>query len=165
MRNKSLLAGAIAIVGVLAVGVPVVGAAASTGATGSGAAKITCTFKIYNQTPTKLSGFSFGYVNCQTPFGKGVQSATYSATLNAITGAATNKGAYKNWYDAGTTHGTFSLRGQYTSPTAATFKGTFTVTGGTGAFRATKGTGTLTCRTANAGATSTCTSVLRETGR
>ena len=109
MRNKSLLAGAIAIVGVLAVGLPVVGAAASTAATSSGATKITCAFKIYNQTPTKLSGFSFAYINCQKPFGNGVQSATYSATLNTETGAATNKGADKNWFDAGTTYGTFSL--------------------------------------------------------
>ena len=161
MRRKSLLAGAIAIVGVLAVGVPVVGAAASTAATSSGATKVTCTFKIYNQTPTHLSGFAFGYVNCSAPFGTGVQSSTYSATVNSKTGAATNKGAYKNWFDAGTVHGTFSLRGQYTSPTAATFKGTFTITGGTGAFKATKAKGTLTCRTTNAGATSTCTSVLR----
>ena len=59
MRRKSLLAGAIAIVGVLAVGVPVVGAAASTTATSSRATKITCTFKNYNQTPKQLSGFSF----------------------------------------------------------------------------------------------------------
>jgi hypothetical protein len=161
MRRKSLLAGAIAIVGVLAVGVPVVGAAASTTATSSGATKITCTFKIYNQTPTQLSGFAFGYVNCSKPFGTGVQSSTYRATVNAKTGATTNKGAYKNWFDTGTTHGTFSLRGQYTSPTAATFKGTFTITGGTGAFKATKATGTLTCSTTNAGATTTCTSVLR----
>jgi len=162
MRSKSLLAGAIAIGGVLAVGVPVVGAAASTAATSSGAAKTTCTFKIYDQTPTKLSGFSFGYVNCQKPFGNGVQSATYTATVNTKTGAATNKGSYQNWFDTGTLYGTYSLRGQYSSATAATFKGTFTITGGTGAFKATKKTtGTLTCSTTNADATSTCTSVLK----
>ena len=155
MRRRSLLAGAIGIVGVLAVGVPVVGASASTAATS------TCTFKIYNQTPTQLSGFAFGYTNCSEPFGTGVQSSTYRATVNAKTGAATNKGAYKNWFDTGTVHGTFSLRGQYTSPTAATFKGTFTITGGTGAFKGTRARGTLTCSTTNAGATSTCTSVLR----
>ena len=162
MRSKSLLAGAIAIVGVLAVGVPVVGAAASTAATGSGAAKTTCTFKNYNQTPTKLSGFSFGYANCQKPFGNGVQSATYTATVNTKTGAATSTGSYQNWFDTGTLYGTYSLRGQYTSATAATFKGTFTITGGTGAFKVTKKTtGTLTCSTTNADATSTCTSVLK----
>jgi hypothetical protein len=162
MRSKSLLAGAIAIVGVLAIGVPVVDAAASTAATSSGAAKTTCTYKIYNQTPTKLSGFSFGYVNCQKPFGNGVQSATYTATVNTKTGAATSKGSYKNWFDTGTLYGTYSLHGQYTSATKATFKGTFTITGGTGAFKATKkATGTLTCSTTNADATSTCTSVLK----
>jgi hypothetical protein len=161
MQRKSLLAGAIAIAGVLAVGVPVGGAAASTTATSSGATNTSCTFKIYNQTPTQLSGFAFGYVNCSDPFGHGVQSSTYHATVNAKTGAATNKGSYKNWFDDGTVHGTFSLRGQYTSPTAATFKGTFTITGGTGAFRGAKARGTLTCSTTNAGATSTCTSVIR----
>ena len=123
MRRKSLLAGAIAIVGVLAVGVPIVDAAASTAATSSGATNTTCTFKIYNQTPTQLSGFAFGYVNCSEPFGRGVQSSTYRATVNAKTGAATNKGSYKNWFDDGTVHGTFSLRGQYTSPTAAMVQG------------------------------------------
>ena len=161
MRRKSLLAGAIAIAGVLAVGVPVAGAAASTAATSSGATKITCTFKIYNQTPKQPSGFAFGYINCSEPFGNGVQSSTYRAPVNAKTGAATNKGSYKNWFDAGTVHGTFSLRGQFTSPTAARFKGTFTITGGTAAFKGTKAQGTLTCSSTNAGATSTYTSVLR----
>jgi len=158
MPRESLLAAAIAIAGVLAVGVPVAGAAASTAATSSGATKITCTYKIYNQTPTQLSGFSFGNVRCPQPFGRGVQSATYSATV-AKTGAATEKGTYKNWFDAGTLYGTYSLRGQYTSATAATFKGTFTISGGTGAYQGAKATGLLTCRTTNAGATSTCTSV------
>ncbi len=157
--RKSLLAGAIAVVGVLAVGVPAVGAAASSAATSSGAAKTTCTYKIYNQTPTKLSGFSFGYVSCPQPFGPGVQSATYTATVNTKTGAATNNGTFKNWFDAGTLYGTYSLRGQYTSATAATFKGTFTITGGTGAYKGAKATGSLTCSTTNAGATSNCTSV------
>ena len=159
MRRKSLLAGAIAIAGVLAVGVPVVGAAASTTATSPKATKITCTFKNYIQTPKQLSGFSFGYISCPKPIGHGVQSATYSATVNAKTRAATEKGSYTNWFAAGTLYGTYSLRGQYTSPTTATFKGTFTVSGGTGAYKGTKGTGSLSCRTTNAGATSTCTSV------
>ena len=88
-----------------------------------------------------------------------MQSATYSGTVNAKTGAATLKGSYTNWFDAGTVYGTYSLRGQYTSATAATFKGKFTESGGTGAYKGAKGTGTLTCSTTNAGATSTCTSV------
>jgi hypothetical protein len=159
MGRKSLLACAIAVAGVLAVGVPVVGAAASTSASSSGATKITCTFRNYNQTPTKLSGFSFGYISCPQPFGPGVQSATYTATVNTTTGAATLKGAYKNWFDTGTVYGTYSLRGQYTSATAATYKGTFTIKGGTGTYKGAKTTGALTCSTTNAGATSTCTSV------
>jgi len=161
MRRKSLLAGAIAAAGVLAVSAPVIDAAASTAAASPGAAKTTCTFRIYSQTPTRLSGFAFGYVKCSDPFGNGVQSSTYRATVNAKTGAATNEGSYKNWFDAGTVYGSFSLRGRYTSPAAATFRGTFTITGGTGAFRGAKAEGTLTCSTANGGATSTCTSVLR----
>jgi len=161
MRRKSLLAGAIAAAGMLAVSAPVTDAAASTAAASPGAATTTCTFTIHNQTPTRLSGFAFGYVKCPGPFGNGVQSSTYRATINAKTGAATNDGLYTNWFDAGTVYGSFSLRGRYTSRTAATLKGTFTITGGTGAFRGAKAEGTLTCGTANAGATSTCTSVLR----
>ena len=159
MRRKSLLAGATAIAGVLAVGAPVAGAAANAAATGPAATKITCTYKNYDQTPKQLTGFSFGYISCPKPFGPGVQSATYRATVNAKTGAATEKGSFKNWFDAGTVQGTYSLRGQYTSPTAATFNGTFTITTGTGAYKGTKATGALTCSTTNAGATSTCTSV------
>jgi hypothetical protein len=159
MRRKSLLACAIAVAGVLAVGVPVVGAAASNAATSPAATKITCTFKNYSQTPKQLSGFSFGNISCPQPFGPGVQSATYTSTVNAKTGAATLKGTYKNWFDTGTVYGTYSLRGQYTSATAATYKGTYTITGGTGAYKGEKATGPLTCSTTNAGATSSCTSV------
>jgi hypothetical protein len=155
MRRKYVLAGAIATAGVLAVGVPV--AAASTAATSSKATTITCTYKDYNQTPTQLSGFTFAYINCPQPFGPGVESSTYTATVNTQTGTLTEEGTYKHWYDTGTVHGTYSLRGPDTS--TATLTGTFTDMGGTGAFKETKGPGTLTCSTTNAGATSTCTSV------
>jgi len=158
MRRKSLRAGAIAIAGVLAIGMPVVGAAASTAATSSGAT-ITCTFQNYNPTPTQSSGVTFGYIGCPEPFGPGVQAGTYSATVNATTGAVTQEGTYTNWYATGTTHGTYSLIGQHTSATAATSKGTVTDTGGTGAFQGIKETGTLTCSTTNGGATTTCTTV------
>lgn len=154
MRRKSLRAGAIAIAGVLAIGVPVVGATASTAATSSGAT-ITCTFQNYNPTPTQSSGVTFASISCPEPFGPGVQAGTYSATVNATTGAVMEEGTYTNWYAAGTTYGTFSQ----TSATATTFKGTFTDTGGTGAFKGIKGTGTLTCSTINGGATTTCTTV------
>ena len=164
MRIKSLIAGTIAIAGVLA-GVLVAGASASTAATSSpavrAAPKLVCTLTLYNQTPTKLSGFSFGFIKCSAPFGKGVQSSTYHATVNPKTGAATNRGSYKNWFDTGTVSGTFSLTGRYNSPTAGTFKGTVTVAGGTGAFVGATGIGKLTCSTTSAGATSTCTAVFR----
>jgi len=164
MRIRSRTSGAIAIAGVLA-GVLVAGASASTAATSSPAGpappRLVCTLKIYNQTPTKLSGFSFGFIKCSAPFGNGVQSSTYHATVNPQTGAATNRGSYKNWFDTGTAFGTFSLTGRYTSPTTATFKGTVTVAGGTGAFVGATGIGKLTCRTTDAGATSTCTAVFK----
>ncbi len=48
--------------------------------------------------PTKLSGFSFGFIKCSAPFGNGVQSSTYHATVNPKTGAATDRGSYKNWF-------------------------------------------------------------------
>jgi len=158
MRPRSLIVATIAVAGVLA------GATASTAATSSRAEparpEIICTLKLYNQTPTKLAGFSFGFIHCSKPFGTGVQSSTYTATVNPRTSAATDQGRYTNWFDDGTVSGTFRLTGQYTSPTGATFKGTVTAAGGTGAFTSAKGTGTLTCRTANAGATFSCTAVL-----
>jgi hypothetical protein len=134
-------------------------AAASTAATTSGATKVTCTFRNYTLTPTQLSGFGFGYISCPQPFGPGVPSATYTTTVNAKTGTTTLKGTYKNWFDTGTVYWSYSLRGQYTSATAATYKGTFTIKGGTGTYKGMKTTGALTCSTTNAGATSTCTSV------
>ena len=152
MRKLIPLLTVIAIVGVLAADV-----AGSTAATK--APKITCTFKNFSQTPQQLSGFGFGYIRCPQPFGRGVQSATYSETVNATTGAATLKGTFTNWFDAGTVYGTYSLHGQFTSATAATYKGTFTTKGGTGADKGAKITGTLTCSTRDAGATSSCTSV------
>jgi len=153
MRKLIPIATVIAIVGALAADV-----AASTAAT-KAPTKITCTFRNYSQTPQQLSGFSFGYIRCPQPFGRGVQSATYSATVNATTGAATLKGTFRNWFGVGTVYGTYNLRGQYTSATAATYRGTFTIRGGTGAYKGSKATGPLTCSTTDAGATSSCTSV------
>ena len=163
MPRKYLLAGAIAVVGVLAVGVPIAGAAEGTATTRPGARTITCSIMTYNQTPNQLSGFTFGYISCPKPFGNGVQSGTYSVTVTA-TGAVIQKGTFTSWFDTGTTHGTYSLIGRYTSATAATFKGTATDTGGTGAFRRINATGPLTCSTTDAGAASTCTRVATLSG-
>ncbi len=157
MRRKSLLAGAIAIVGMLTVGLPV-----STATTSSAATTNTCTFKNYDPTPNQPTGFTVGSVSCPQPFGPGVQLATYSTTVTA-TGALTQEGTYTNSYATGTTHGTYSLTGQFTSATAATLKGTVTETGGTGAFQGIKATGTLTCSTTDAFAFTTCTAVLTVT--
>jgi len=103
MRLRSLIVGAIAVAGVLA------GATASAAATSSRAEpttpEITCTLKLYSQTPTKLSGFSFGFIHCSKPFGTGVQSSSYTATVNSRTGAATDQGRYTNWFDDGTVSG------------------------------------------------------------
>ena len=126
--------------------------------------KISCQSTVYYPMPTQPKGIGFAKLNCPKPgAGAGVQSITYNATISS-TGAVTAKPAFKDWFDTGTSHGTASLTGQFTSATAGTVKGPVTITGGTGANKAVRGKGTTSCSTHDGGATYTCTTLLKLTG-
>ena len=159
MRGKLTL-----LSGVIAAGVVVVGAAASTAAAKPKATKISCRSTVYYPMPTQPKGLAFAYENCPKPgAGAGVQSISYNATVSS-TGAVTAKLAFKRWSDTGTTHGTASLTGRFTSATTGTIKGPVTITGGTGAYKAVRGKGTTTCSTNDGGAIYTCRTLLALTG-
>ena len=159
MRGKLTL-----LSGVIAAGAVVVSPAASTAAAKPKATKITCQSTVYYPTPTQPKGIAFAYENCPKPgAGVGVQSITYDATISS-TGAVTAKLAFKNWFDTGTTHGTASFTGKFTSATTGTVKGPVTITGGTGADKAVRGKGTTSCSTNDGGAVYRCTTLLKLTG-
>ena len=151
------LAIVIAIIGALGAGV-----AASSGATIG--TRVTCNATEYNPTPTQASGVVLGVTNCSKPFGNGVISATYTSTFNPTTSAGTDNGPFTKWFLTGTFHGRYTGKYQFTSDTDAHWHNTITVSGGTGAFRGVKGTGSETCTSTDAGATLTCTEVLQVTG-
>jgi len=158
MRGKLTL-----LSGVIAAGAVFVSAAASIAVAKPKATKITCQSTVYYPTPTQPKGIGFASLDCPKPgAGVGVQSITYTATISS-TGAVTAKLAFKDWFDTGTTHGTASLTGQFTSATTATVKGPVTLTGGTGAYKATKGNGTTSCSTNDGGGIYTCTTLLKLT--
>jgi hypothetical protein len=66
-------------------------------------------------------------------------------------------GRFKNYFDAGTRSGTFSLTFTATSPLSIIYSGTVSYTGGTGKFQHQRGSGTIKCTTADGGAHKSCT--------
>ena len=68
------------------------------------------------------------------------------------------------WLLTGTVHGRYNQTFQFTSNTNATYKSTINWTGGSGAYRSVKGTGTERCATTDGGSTQTCQSVAELTG-
>lgn len=159
MRGKLSL-----LVGIIGAGAFVVSAATSSAAAKPKATKITCKSTVYYPMPTQSKGIAFADLNCPKPgAGAGVQSIKYSETISPA-GAASAKLAFKDWFDTGTTHGTASFSGQFTSATTGTVKGPVTLTGGTGAYKGVKGKGTSSCSTNDGGAIFTCTTVLALTG-
>jgi hypothetical protein len=157
LRRLIALATMLASVGALATGVAV--SSATTKAT-----KEACSATNYNPTPNNLSGVYFVSDRCLAPFGNTVESGNYISTVNMTTGAGTVKGTFTHWFLTGTDHGHYSGKFQFTSATDATYKIAITVTGGTGAFKGVKGTGTERCSTTNAGATLSCKYVVELSG-
>lgn len=152
-----------ALVGVLAVFVVGTGTGSARATQSkSKSTKLKCVTEDFNQTPGKLKGLSFGVATCSKPWGRGLEAISYTETVSS-TGAVSSKGAFKNYYNTGTTHGVYSLSGKFTSATSGTLSGPVTITGGTGAFKGAKGKGKLTCKTTNGGNTSTCTAVVNQT--
>ena len=146
------------------VATPTAGVAANSATAPTATTKITCRWTEYNPTPTNLSGFVLGLITCSQPLGRGVLSATYSATFNPTTGAGRATGKWTKWLLHGTINGRYSETFQFTTNNAATYSETDTWTGGTGAFADLRGTGTISCNTTDAGATLTCQSVAKVTG-
>ena len=116
--------------------------------------KIACTSKTYNVSSAGSSGTTFAALKCTKPFGDGVQQGAFVQSLAGT--QITVNGKFKDFYDNGTNHGTYTLHGTVSSgPITAT--GTVKVTGGTGAYKNMTGTGKLKCTTTDAGKTYNCT--------
>ena len=115
--------------------------------------KVSCTSTAYNVSYPQLSGLALGVLQCSKPFGSGVQKAKNKATIAGT--KVTVTGTFTNYFASGTNHGTLQLSGTL-STGAINASGHLTVTGGTGAYKHIKGTGTVSCTTKDAGKTYKC---------
>jgi hypothetical protein len=120
-----------------------VSATAATAASTTKTKKVKCTVPLNSQSPaTAMSGYDLGLVGSCQPFGHGVQYDTFTVTMNSAT-SETISGPFRDYFNAGTLHGRYTLTG---NPTAmAPFVGSATYTGGTGAYTHAAGKGTLSC--------------------
>lgn len=152
MRPRLLTgAGIVASLGALVVAVGAGGAVAKPGAK---AKKVSCTDTFYNESYPSTSGFALGVLKCSKPFGAGVQRSVFKESI--VGTKVTVTGAIKNFHDNGTVHGSYTLSGTLgTGPITAS--GPLKITGGTGAYKHTRGAGKLTCTTKDGGKTYTCT--------
>jgi len=151
-----------AVLTAAAVAVPVAGAPAKAGK----AAKVRCTLQLTAQGPpagTPPVGVSFGLVQCDSPFGKGVHRGSAAVTPTRP-GNGTIAVRFKNYYDRGTISGRIAGTFSATSPTNITYTGTVTFTAGTGAFKRVRGRGAIQCTTADAGVHKACTVTSKLTG-
>jgi hypothetical protein len=91
---------------------------------------------------------NFGSANCGKPFGKGVQQDSSKTTRTSLTSGSFT-GPFKLFFDRGTIAGTFTIGFVTTlapatyAITGVTYKGTLTITKGTGSYRRVRGTGTV----------------------
>jgi hypothetical protein len=96
-------------------------------------------------TPPVDQGAEYGPVSCQK-VGTGVQADVFTVPDSGDTLAS-----YTWYFKTGTLHGKFDLTPQQGNFNGdfleVDYLGTLTVTGGTGAWAGTKGTGTMTCTT------------------
>ena len=130
-------------------------AAAKQSAKPKAKSNFSCTETYYNPSYPKTSGFAFAVLKCSNPFGDGVQYITFN---ESVTGKQVKQsGTVQNYFDDGTTNGTYSVSGTLSSGTTTT-SGALTITGGTGTYKNAKGAGKLTCKTTDNGKTGTCTS-------
>jgi hypothetical protein len=125
--------------------------------------KFTCTLALTDvSAPTSATFEDFGAAHCSKVFGTGIQHDTGATTLTSTT-TASSTGTFKDFFDTGTIHGTFTIRGTLTGATAVTYIGTGTITGGTGAFKHVRGTATFTGSSSDAGAHSAYTAKVKLT--
>ena len=104
-----------------------------------------------NITPDSQSGVLAGTVACPKALGRGVTALQYTT---AASGDLVGK--WQQWFNTGTTYGTFDLTPGATPPStttsfsAAGYTGTFVIKGGTGTDAKASGKGTLRCTTKDA---------------
>jgi len=117
--------------------------------------KITCKLDLFATIPQPApTAANFGTSSCGKPFGFGVQKDSSTVTRSSLT-TGVFEGPFKMFFDTGTIKGTFKIAFETTLappvppatlPTIAgvVYTGTVAVTGGTGAWRRIRGTGTVT---------------------
>jgi hypothetical protein len=108
------------------------------------------------------SGIQFGKQFCGTPLGAGISHATFT-----LSDSGDLSGSIQHWFPSGQVFGTYTLTPGASSgpPTAtsfgqASYDGTVTIKGGTGALKGATGSGTMTCST-NDAVHYTCTEKLK----
>jgi hypothetical protein len=152
MRRRTLISTAVIATTAIAVA-PAPGAAAKS----KNVTKLSCTIAVFQQGAPNPSTIQFGFVSCPKPFGAGLHYNEVTVTSRpapGVPGAA--NGTFKNYYNRGTTSGTFELTIVASSPTNVTYSGTVTYTGGTGKFKHVQGDGTIECTTTDGGAHKSC---------
>lgn len=152
MRHTTLIGIVVMATAAFAIG-PGAGASATT----KKVTKLTCTIEVYQQGVPSPSAIQFGFVACPKPLGAGLHYNKITVTSKpapGVRGAA--NGTFKNYYNTGTTRGTFKLTVVASSPTNLTYTGTVTYTGGTAKFRQIAGGGTIACTTTDGGAHKSC---------
>ncbi|HVF78042.1 MAG TPA: hypothetical protein VNA28_07075 [Solirubrobacteraceae bacterium] len=152
MRRRSLISTTLIAAAAIAAG-----SAPGAAATGKRATKLHCTIEVFRQGAPNPSTIQFGFVSCPRPFGAGLHYNEVTVTrapADGVPGAA--NGTFKNYYNRGTTSGTFELAIVPSSLTNITYSGTVTYTDGTGKFKHVKGRGTIECTTTDGGAHKSC---------
>lgn len=158
MRRRWIITTALAATAALA-SAPATGAAAGSKQT----TEVSCTIVAFAQGAPNPSGIHFGFVTCPKPFRKGLHHNEYTVTPTAP-GQGSIAGTFKNYYNRGTTSGTFALTFAASSPTDITYTGTVTYIGGTGKFKHVEGSGTIQCTTTDGGAHKACSVASTLTG-
>ena len=127
--------------------------------------KITCKLDLFATIPQPApTAANFGTTSCGKPFGFGVQKDSSTVTRSSLT-TGVFEGPFKMFFDTGTIKGRFNIAfvttlappvAPATLPTIAgvVYTGTVTVTGGTGAWRRIRGSGTVTGTSPDAKVTS-----------
>jgi hypothetical protein len=136
------------------------GAAGAAG--GPKPTKVSCTLKLVVAIPAgrlapslgAANGNQFGLVGCGRPFGRGVQSDSFQ-TSSSSAGAKVS-GPYTEYFAAGTIRGRFNLPFKSSGGTSLTFNGTYSVVGGTGAYKGARASGKLSCSSPDLGVHVNC---------
>lgn len=152
MRRRNLISMAVMATAAIAVS-PGAGASAKS----NKVTELSCTIEAFQQGMPNPSAIQFGFVSCPKPLGRGLHYSAFTVTSRpapGVPGAA--NGTFKNYFNRGTTSGTFELTITASSPTSLTYTGTVSYTGGTGKFKHVTGGGTIVCTTNDGGAHKLC---------